>query len=49
MRVVAFVKSTPEIEAGAAESDEQMLIEMGNYNTPDVAEQERRTRAIVEG
>jgi hypothetical protein len=32
MRVVAFVKSTPEIEAGAAESDEQMLIEMGKCN-----------------
>jgi hypothetical protein len=32
MRVVAFVKSTPEIEAGGADTDEQMLIEMGKYN-----------------
>ncbi len=33
MRVVAFVKSTPEIEeARATEPDPQMLIEMGKYN-----------------
>ncbi len=32
MRVVALVKSTPEIEAGATEPDPQMLIEMGQYN-----------------
>ncbi len=32
MRVVAFVKSTPEIEAAATDPDPQMLIEMGQYN-----------------